>query len=303
MSAVIVAVAEPLYAVHFCRRLRRRLPRHLRRRLHYEVLSSLLCSLECSHSHIAAAVTRIYTHDRQDDWCNWLPMAEFAFNNSVNRFGFTPFRAVLGYDPQLVNINHNTEPSSLAAEAWLSKMEQVHREIFDLLRKDKAQRAQRDNVDKARKFQAGDQVLVDRRNLTIKEGTRKLSDKYIGPFTVKSEVGTYAYKLDLPKRIRMHNVIHVSLLKPYHGERNQVGWRLEKETEESTVFDVESILDSKRQRGGVVYRTRWLGFGEEEDTWEPWENLRGADDTEKLIKKFHQMQPNKPRDERVSRSK
>ena len=103
-------------------------------------------------------------------------MAKFAFNNSVNRFGFTPFRAVLGYDPQLVNINHNTEPSSLVAEVWLSKMEQVHQEIIDLLRKDKAQQAQRDNVDKAWKFQAGDQVLVDGRNLTIKEGTRKLSD-------------------------------------------------------------------------------------------------------------------------------
>ena len=68
------------------------------------------------------------------------------------------------------------------------------------------------------------------------------------------------------------------------------------------MFDLESILDSKRQRCGVVYRTRWLGFGEEEDTLEPWENLRGADYTEKLIKKFNQMQLNKPRNERVSRS-
>ena len=100
----------------------------------------------------------------------------------------------------------------------------------------------------------------------------------------------------------MHNVIHVSLLKTYHGERNQVVWRLEKETDESTVFDVKSILDSKRQRDGVVYRTRWLEFGEEEDTWEPWENLYRADETEKLVRKFHQMQLNKPRDERVSRS-
>ena len=57
LSAVVAAVAELLYAVHFCRRLRRRLPSRLRHRLHYEVLSSLLCSLECSHSHITAAVT------------------------------------------------------------------------------------------------------------------------------------------------------------------------------------------------------------------------------------------------------
>ena len=61
-------------------------------------------------------------------------------------------------------------------------MEQVHWEIFDLLRKDKAQRAQRDNVDKARKFQTGDQVLVDRRNLTIKEEVRVL---YVKAFIIK----------------------------------------------------------------------------------------------------------------------
>ena len=60
-------------------------------------------------------------------------------------------------------------------------------------------------------------VLVDRHNLTVKDSVRKLSDELIGPFKVVAEVGSCAYRLDLPLRMRMHNVIHVSLLKPYHG--------------------------------------------------------------------------------------
>ena len=61
---------------------------------------------------------------------------------------------------------------------------------------------------------------MDRRNLTVKDGVRKLSDKFIGPFKVAAKVGSYAYRLKLPRRMRMHNVIHVSLLKPYHGTRD-----------------------------------------------------------------------------------
>ena len=243
---------------------------------------------------------RLYTHDRQEDWHNWLPMAEFAYNNSVNRHGYTPFRAVLGYDPTTIHLAKNEESKSLAAEAWLARMENVHREIHQLLRQEKKARASKAPPGKAREFEIGEQVLVDRRNLTIREGTRKLSDKYIGPFTVAAKVGSSAYRLELPKRIRMHNVIHVSLLKPYKS-RPGLEWRLEDIAEEGKdlEYDVEGIIDSRKRRSGVVYRTRWLDCTEEEDTWEPWDNLKGSEETEALLRKFHEEHPNKPRDPRV----
>ena len=178
-------------------------------------------------------------------------------------------------------------------------MEKVHREIYSLLRKEKSQRMQRGPQDKSRKFKAGDMVLVDRRNLTIKDGTRKLSDKFIGPFEVTAAIGSYAYRVKLPQRMRMHNVIHVSLLKPYKGERTE-GWRLQDAPETAVEqYQAQAILDSKKQRGGVVYRIRWVGYEEEEDTWESWESLQGAKDTEELVTQFHRRLPSKPRDGRV----
>ena len=74
-------------------------------------------------------------------------------------------------------------------------------------------------------------------------------------------VGSYAYRVKLPRRMRMHNVIHASLLKPYKGNKlGAEGWQLQDPPETaSEQYQVHAILDSKKQRGGVVYRIRWVG--------------------------------------------
>jgi hypothetical protein len=45
--------------------------------------------------------------------------------------------------------------------------------------------------------------------------SKKLLPRWIGPFTVTAKVQETAYKLDLPARLKWHNVFHVSLLRPY----------------------------------------------------------------------------------------
>ncbi|CAB4006516.1 M-phase phospho 8-like [Paramuricea clavata] len=42
---------------------------------------------------------------------------------------------------------------------------------------------------------------------------------------------------------------------------------------EDDVFEIENILESSVKKGIRYYQVRWKGFGEEEDTWEPEENL------------------------------
>jgi hypothetical protein len=43
---------------------------------------------------------RSYINYRQDDWVKWLPLAEFAYNNSVHSStGVTPFFALMGLHP------------------------------------------------------------------------------------------------------------------------------------------------------------------------------------------------------------
>merc|ERR1712226_1156280 len=51
---------------------------------------------------------------------------------------------------------------------------------------------------------------------------------------------------------------------------------------EEEEYVVEKILDKRITAGKIQYLIRWEGYGEEENTWEPKENLDCAD----LMKKF-----------------
>jgi hypothetical protein len=50
----------------------------------------------------------------------------------------------------------------------------------------------------------------------------------------------------------------------------------------------------------VEYLVFWKGCPPEEATWEPWENLKGDDAVEALVKEFHRKYPRAVRDRRIS---
>ncbi|MBW0512672.1 hypothetical protein O181_052387 [Austropuccinia psidii MF-1] len=67
----------------------------------------------------------------QDDWNTWLPLAEFAYNNSDHSSTkHSPFFTVYGRDPQFdsVNMTQNTPAGILSAKAQLL-WKDVKREI------------------------------------------------------------------------------------------------------------------------------------------------------------------------------
>ena len=70
-------------------------------------------------------------------------------------------------------------------------------------------RRQRDVV-----YNVGDRVLLATDHLNL-AGHRKFREKFVGPFTISARVVELAYKLELPKTMRMHPVFHVSRLKTY----------------------------------------------------------------------------------------
>ena len=62
----------------------------------------------------------------------------------------------------------------------------------------------------------GQRVFLNTRNLSsihFKRKEEKFHERYCGPFTIVAKVGTYTYKLELPKSMsRLHPVFHVALL-------------------------------------------------------------------------------------------
>ena len=126
------------------------------------------------------------------------------------------------------------------------------------------------------------------KDLVFKERpTKKLTERYVGPYVIEEVVSTNAVKLRLLSSIRIHLVVNVSRIVRYKeqikGQKKEEGKPVEVEGVEE--WEVEKILNKKKIRGVEKYLIRWKGFTAEEDTWERKENLKNA---EELIEEFKQ---------------
>ena len=66
----------------------------------------------------------------------------------------------------------------------------------------------------ARRYQAGDKVWLDSRNIKTLRPQKKLDWKNLGPFTVTDVISAHTYRLELPASVKLYPVFNVSLLSP-----------------------------------------------------------------------------------------
>jgi hypothetical protein len=53
----------------------------------------------------------------------------------------------------------------------------------------------------------------------------KITPQYCGPFEILDRVGPITYRLELPPKVKAHNVFHVSLLKKdVHDSNHIIDW-------------------------------------------------------------------------------
>ena len=103
-------------------------------------------------------------------------MVEYTYNSTAAIHGYSPFRSLYGFDPRSVHLTNDSEVKSPAAEEWLDCMVAVYNQIHDTLKRINDRRSKL-STEKSREYAVGDRVLVDRRNLHIKEGIKALSKK------------------------------------------------------------------------------------------------------------------------------
>ena len=135
-------------------------------------------------------------------------------------------------------------------------------------------------------WKKGDRVLLSTKDLVFKERpSKKLTERYVRPYTIEEVVLLNAVKLRLPSSMRIHPVINVSRIVRYKeqvkGQKKEEGKPIEVEGIEE--WEVEKVLNKKKIRGVEKYLIRWKGFTVEGNTWEGKENLKNA---EKLIEEF-----------------
>jgi hypothetical protein len=174
------------------------------------------------------------------------------------------------------------EAIPVKVDKWASRFNKVWTNVRKNL--ELAQGRQKHYADKKRReassYNVGDLVLLNGKNITTTIPSKKLDYKYLGPFEIEEILGPNVMKLKLPKTMRIHPVFHVSLLKRFQEdperENNEPGPIIVEGQEE---YEVERIVKFQGRKGQpVLYEVKWKGYNEEENTWEPIENLHNARD-------------------------
>jgi transposase InsO family protein len=252
------------------------------------------------------AYLRSFVNYEQDDWVNLLPMAEFAYNNSVTTAtGLSPFYANYGFHPTAANPSA-IGPLNPASTVYAHWMRSVQEDVAKAL--EAAQERMRRYADPQRKepptYHVGDLVMVNGKNIQTRRPSRKLDHKNHGPFQIEKVVSPLAVKLTLPRKWKIHDVFHVSLVEPYRtGTREAPDpskiLREADDIESSEEYDVDEVMASIKRGRRILYLVKWLDYPDRRDwTKEPFEHF-SVGGLEKL-REFHQKNPDAPRDYRLA---
>ncbi|GAW22450.1 hypothetical protein ANO14919_119870 [Xylariales sp. No.14919] len=181
-----------------------------------------------------AQYLRCFVNERQDDWVDWLPLAEFTANNHVSSTtGMSPFFANYGYNPRMgvepaepklpASVANRNDPSHTrtqkeheAANVFVDNLGRIVERLRYTL--ERAQDRYRNTANKTREdapaYEVGDRVFLSTEFLPQihAEVVPKLNNKWIGPFRVK-KIYPRDCLLDLPDEFPFFPVFHHSQLR------------------------------------------------------------------------------------------
>ncbi|RVW67108.1 Retrovirus-related Pol polyprotein from transposon 17.6 [Vitis vinifera] len=224
---------------------------------------------------------RCMAGDNPGQWANWISLAEFWYNTSYHSsLKMSPFEALYGYAPPL-QIPYFPKDSNVEAvdrvlnerESWLQLLKHHI---------SKAQQRMKIQADKNRfdrEFNIGDMVLLKLqayKQVSMHSGGPKLQPRNYGPFKVIDRIGTVAYQLQLPPDAQIHNVFHVSLLKPAHASIQDCSSLPISNT--STTLLPQAILDRRLVKRhnvpAVQLLIHWVDKSPADASWEFADDLK-----------------------------
>jgi hypothetical protein len=220
-----------------------------------------------------------------------LTSAEIAVNSSVHAStAFTPYYLNYGEHPVFPT---NIPLETVKNETLHELMQHLQHDIEEAkTHMEKARERQMHYANLNRRefaFKEGEEVWLSTRNLKLPAGTtRKLSNKYTGPFKITHVISPVSYKLELPASWKIHPVFHISQFKKYVPGSVPVEQHvihLEDE-EQQPEYEVDKIIGKRLgKQSQLEYLVLWKGYPESEATWESYDavqDLAALDDFERV---------------------
>jgi len=141
---------------------------------------------------------QFFIEHRQKNWPEWMAVVEFMINNKIHTATkVLPFMANYGRELRMGGDIRRKEKVESATE-FVERMKKVHKEAEAALKK--TQEKMKRYADRGRKetenWKKGDRVLLSTKDLVFKERpTKKLMERYVGPYAIEEVVLLNAVKL------------------------------------------------------------------------------------------------------------
>ncbi|GBG72826.1 hypothetical protein CBR_g12393 [Chara braunii] len=293
----IISDRDPRFTSQFWRRPHEVYDTRLRFSSSYHLQTDGLT--EITNRTLGDILRKIVRDDQQ--WDLHLAHAEIAYNHAVPpATGMSPYYCDFVYHPRVPA--HFLRPSQMhpdtscpALDDWVAHMTSIMKTAHEHIAASQtrmAARANRSRMDHP--FKVGDDVLINARHLQLEADTlSKFRRRFFGPCRILRVVGSdtasspVSFRVKLPdylRQARVHDVYHVSLLRPYRRPSERFTGRpyerppplMVDDHEEFLVSDIIGRRVTDDNPPHVEYLVRWKGYPDEEATWEPHEHLEHA---------------------------
>jgi len=163
---------------------------------------------------------RMFVDHKQEQWPDWLGMAEFTYNNKMHSSTKTsPFKVNYGQDPRM-GFEVRRKGKYERVEKFVIKMKKVQKEAKVALGKiqEKIKKYADRKREEVNEYKVGDLVMLSTKDLKyqmVGRRTEKLTERFIDPYKIKKIVSINAVELELPSTVRIHPVVNISRIYRY----------------------------------------------------------------------------------------
>jgi hypothetical protein len=170
----------------------------------------------------------MYVMDPQKHWEEFLPVVDFAYNNSYqSTIKMAPFEFLYGRPCQTPLSWDRLEDRVLAGPEAIQEMEEKMQTIRQrIIEAQDRQKSYADAHCVDHSYKVDDRVFLcvkPHKSLIKFVRGAKISPTFMGPFEIVERKVAVAYRLALPDSLRrMHNVFHVYVLRHYISDPTHV---------------------------------------------------------------------------------